>query len=88
MKKIYEIYEIDSYRDKRCAVASSYKKAIEYVLANTNHKTEGIKINDEWVHYDIEKYFKKPQEDISIFGKHNGYGYYSKGFRIIATEII
>lgn len=87
MKKIYEIYEIDSYGDKRCAVASSYKKAVEYVFANVNQKVEGVKINDEWVYRD-EKYFKKPQEDISIFGKSNGYGYYSKGFRIIAIEII
>ena len=88
MKNIYEIYEIDSYGNRRCAVASSYKKAIEYVFANTNQKVEGVKINDEWIHYDIEKYFKKPQEDISIFEKGNGYGYYSNGFRIIAIEII
>lgn len=88
MKNIYEIYEIDSYGNKRCAVASSYKKAIEYVFANVNHKAEGVKINDEWVYCDVEKYFKKPQEDISIFGKGNGYGYYSNGFRIIAIEII
>lgn len=87
MKNVYEIYEIDSYGDKRCAVASSYKKAIEYVFANVNQKVEGIKINDEWVYRD-EKYFKKPQEDISIFGKSNGYGYYSNGFRIVAIKII
>ena len=88
MKNVYEIYEIDSHGNKRCAVASSYKKAIEYVFANVNHKAEGVKINDEWVYCDIEKYFKKPQKDICIFGKSNGYGYYSKGFRIIAIEII
>lgn len=88
MTVAYEIYEINSYRDERCAVASSYKKAIEYVFANVNQKAEGVKINGEWVYGDLAKYFKKPQEDICIFGKGNGYGYYSKGFRIIAIEII
>lgn len=88
MTTAYEIYEINSYRDERCAVASSYKKAIEYVFANINRKAEGVKINGEWVHCDLAKYFKKPQEDICIFGKYNGYGYYSQGFRIVAIEII
>lgn len=89
MKKIYEIYEINSYGDKGCAVASSYKKAIGYVFANTNYKAEGVKVGDEWIVYgDIEKYLKKPQKDISIFGKKNNYGYCSNGFRIIAVEMI
>lgn len=87
MKNVYEIYEIDSYGNRRCAVTSSYKKAIEYVLANTNQKVEGVKINNKWVFRD-EKYFKKPQEDISIFGKCSDYGYYSNGFRIKATKVI
>lgn len=87
MKKLYEIYVIDSCGDKRCAVSSSYKKAIEYVFANTDHKAEGVKINGKWVYYEVEKYFKKPQENICIFGKGNG-GYYFNGFRIVATETI
>ena len=87
MKKIYEIYEIDSCGDKRCAVASSYKKAVDYVFANTNHKAEGVKINGEWIYYDIKKYFTKPQEDISIFGE-SSCGYYFNGFRIIAVKVI
>ena len=88
MKKIYEIYVIDSCGNKRCAIASSYKKAIDYVFANTNHKAEGVKINDKWIYYDIEKYFTKPQKNISIFGKSNGCGYYSNGFKIVAVEMI
>ena len=88
MKKIYEIYEIDSCGDKRCAVASSYKKAVDYVFANTDHKVEGVKINGKWVYCEVEKYFKKPQENICIFGKTNGCGYYSNGFRIVTTDMI
>lgn len=88
MKKIYEIYEIDSCGDKRCAVSSSYKKAIEYVFANTDHKVEGVKINGEWVYDEVEKYFKKPQENICIFGESNNWGYYFNGFRIVAVETI
>lgn len=88
MKKVYEIYEVDSYGRSRCAVASSYKKAIEYVLANTDQKVEGIKINGEWTYCNIEKCLKTPQKDITIFGKCSNYGYYSNEFRIITTKVI
>ena len=86
MKYVYEIYPINSYKERRCAIAASYKKAYEYVMANTNNQIAAIKINDEW-NSELER-ARTYQSNIVIFGKEGCGGCYFNGFRIVKTEII
>lgn len=85
--KVYEIFEISSIRNERCAIALDYQTAIDYVLANTNNTIEGVKISGEWSYCYNENSIRQPCDKIEIFGKCNG-GYYFNGFLIKAIETI
>lgn len=85
--KVYEIFEINSIHNERCAIALDYQTAIDYVLANTDNKIEGVKVNGEWCYDYNEHSIRQPCDEIKIFGKCNG-GYYFNGFLIKAVETI
>ena len=85
--KVYEIFEISSIRNERCAIALDYQTAIDYVLANTNNKIEGLRVNGEWCYCYDESSIRQSCDEIEIFGKCCG-GYCSNGFLIKAIETI
>lgn len=84
MKTIYEILQITTYNNNHCAFTSSYKKAVDYVLANTEH-ISGLKIGEEWLlETSLPKQYKG---EIKLF---TGYGACStfSGFIIKKHRII
>lgn len=83
MKRVYEIMEIRHTGDEHCALASSYKKALDYVLANIG-EAHGIKINDKWTYGEIPKQYKG---ETRLFGGYYS-GYYFNGFLIKQHQVI
>ena len=85
----YVIFKIGSTRNNNtlCAVTLNYQTAIDYVLANTNNKIKGVKINEEWYYDRSENLVRQPCDEIKIFGESCG-GYYYNGFLIKAIEAI